>query len=72
LEQRRRIIMTTIAASIDNKKTKVKRLKEDRFCVFFAFLLSGFYFVVGLFLKNILSSSLKRFISPRILSLYSN
>jgi hypothetical protein len=27
--------MTITPTSIDNKTTKVKRLKEDRFCVFF-------------------------------------
>ncbi len=40
---------TSTLASINNKRTKVKRLREDRFCVFFAFLLSGFCFVAGLF-----------------------
>jgi hypothetical protein len=65
-------MMTTIARSIYNKTTKVKRLREDRFCVFFVLFLSRFYFVMGLFFKNILSSSFKRFISPRIWSLYSN
>ncbi len=41
---------TTTLASTNNKITKVKRLKEDKFCVFFVFLLSGFCFMVGLFL----------------------
>jgi len=39
--------MTTTLASINNKRTKVKRLKEDRFCVFFALILSRFCFVMG-------------------------
>jgi hypothetical protein len=31
--------MTTTPTSIDNKTTKVKRLREDKFCVLFGFLL---------------------------------
>jgi hypothetical protein len=42
--------------SDNNKTTKVKRLREYRFCIFFAFLLCRFCFVVSFF--NILSSSL--------------
>ncbi len=38
-------ILTPI--STGNKTTKVKRLREDGFCIFFVFLLFGFYFVVG-------------------------
>jgi hypothetical protein len=40
---------TTTLASIDNKRTKVERLREDKFCVFFCFFLFGFCFVVGPF-----------------------
>ncbi len=34
LEQRKMIVMITALASTDNKITKVKRLREDGFCVF--------------------------------------
>jgi len=43
-------VTTTTPASTNNKTIKVKRLKENKFCVFFFFLF-GFCFVVGLFLK---------------------
>jgi hypothetical protein len=33
---------TTTLASIDNKRTKVERLREDKFCVFFCFFCLGF------------------------------
>jgi hypothetical protein len=41
----------TTPTSIDNKKTKVKKLKENGFCVFlfFCFFLFRFCFVVGPF-----------------------
>jgi len=41
-------MMTTTPTSTDNKTIKVKRLKEDMFCLF-AFLLFKFCFVVGPF-----------------------
>ncbi len=53
----------TTLASINNKTTKVKRLKEARFCIyflkliFFAFLLSRFCFVVFFFFNT--------FVKPR-------
>ncbi len=47
-------------ASIDNKTTKVKSLREDRFGVFFS--LSWFCFVGVLFLFKIFSSSLENFL----------
>jgi len=56
--------MITTLTSIDNKTTKVKRLRENRFCLF-AFLLSRFCFMVGLFFY-MLSSTLESFLSPRI------
>jgi hypothetical protein len=34
LEQRRRIVTIATTTSTNNKTTKVKRLKEDGFCVF--------------------------------------
>jgi hypothetical protein len=40
---------TTTPTSINNKTTKVIRLRKDRFYVFFPFLLSGVCFVVGPF-----------------------
>jgi hypothetical protein len=39
--------MKTTPASTDNETTKVKRLREDRFCVFLLFFLSRFCFVMG-------------------------
>jgi len=42
--------MIATPTSIDNKTTKVKKLREDSFCVlFFAFILSRFCFVEGSF-----------------------
>jgi len=55
--------MTTTPTSMDNKTTKVKRLREDRFCVFFFVWV---LFCGGFFLKKILSSSLEIFISLTI------
>jgi len=34
LEQRRRIVTIVAPTPMGNKTTKVKRLKEDRFCIF--------------------------------------
>jgi hypothetical protein len=48
LEQRKRIVTIT-PTLIDNKTTKVIRLREDRFYVFFSFLSSSFCFVMGSF-----------------------
>jgi hypothetical protein len=49
----------TTPTSTNNKTTKIKRLREDRFCVFVLFLLSEFCFVVGPFFMFL--SSLKSF-----------
>jgi hypothetical protein len=49
MEQRKRIVMIATPTSTDNKITKVKRLREYEFCVFFTFLLFGFCFIAGLF-----------------------
>jgi len=39
-------VTTTTPTSIDNKTTKVKRLREDRFCVFFFFFCFSFVWVL--------------------------
>jgi hypothetical protein len=57
---------TTTLASIDNKRTKVERLREDKFCVFFCL---GFALWWVLFL--ILLSSLKSlFISKNLVIIF--
>jgi hypothetical protein len=46
--------MTTRPTSIDNKTTKVTRLKEDRFCVFFClgFVCGGSFFYTFINLRK--------------------
>jgi hypothetical protein len=55
--------MTTTLTSTCNKTTKVKRLKEDGFCVF-CFSFVWVLFCGGYFFR--LSSSLKSFLSLKI------
>jgi len=64
LEQRRRIVTTTTSTSTNNKTTKVKRPKEDMFCVFMLFFCLSFVLWWVLFLM--ISSSWEIFLSPRI------
>jgi len=61
-------MMTTTPTSTNNKTTKVKRLREDRFCLF-AFLLSRFCFVVGFFF-NAFVQLRKFFITKNIIILF--
>jgi hypothetical protein len=61
--------MTTTPTSIDNKTTKVKRLREDKFCVFFAFLLFGFCFMVGPFFYTFVKPR-KKFISKNLIIIF--
>jgi hypothetical protein len=42
LEQGKRIMMITTLASIDNKTTKVKKLREDKFLFLFFLFYLGF------------------------------
>jgi len=64
LEQRKRIVMKTTPTSTNNETTKVKRLREDRFCVFLFFF--GLGFVLWWVTFIMLLSSLKSFLSPKI------
>ncbi len=60
--------MTTTPTSTNNKTTKVKRLREDRFCLF-AFLLFRFCFVVGLFF-NVFFKLKKFFITKNLVIIF--
>jgi hypothetical protein len=64
LEQRKKIVMIATPTSIDNKITKVKRPREDRFCVFLLFFCLGF--VLWWVLFFMLLSSLTKNLSPKI------
>jgi hypothetical protein len=61
--------MTSASTSIGNKTTKVKRLKENKFCVF-CFLLFGFCFVVGLFFLYVSIKPKKFFITKNMVITY--
>jgi len=56
--------MKTTPTSTDNETTKVKRLREDRFCVFLLFFCLGFVLWWVTFIM--LLSSLKSFLSSKI------
>ncbi len=62
-------MITTTPASINNKTTKVKKIKEDRFYVFFAFLLFGFCFMVGPFFYTFIKPR-KFFISKNLVIIF--
>ncbi len=68
MEKRKQIMITTTPASINNK-TKVKKLREDRFYVFFAFLLFGFCFMVGPFFYTFIKPR-KFFISKTLVIIF--
>ncbi len=57
--------MKTTPTSTNNETTKVKRLREDRFCVFLFFFF-GLGFVLWWVTFIMLLSSLKSFLSPKI------
>ncbi len=58
--------MTATPTSIDNKTTKVKRVREDRFCVFFVLVL----FCGGSFFLILLSSLKISFISKNLVIIF--
>jgi hypothetical protein len=64
--------MTTTPASTNNKTTKVKRLKEDMFCVFLVFFCDGsfFYAFIKLFFFFITKNLIIIFKLSTIESLY--
>jgi hypothetical protein len=59
LEQKRRITTIIAPTSMGNKTTKVKRLREDGFCIYLLFFCLGFVSWWVFFLK--LLSSFKKF-----------
>jgi len=63
-------VVEILPTSTCNKTTKVKRLREDEFCVF-CFSFVWVLFCGGSFFFTFLSS-LEIFLSPRILSLFTN
>jgi len=62
-------VITATPTSIDNKTTKVKKKRENRFYVFFAFLLFGFCFMVGPFFYNFIKPR-KFFISKNLVIIF--
>jgi len=72
LEQRRRIVMTMILISTNNKTMKMKRLREGGFvCVCVCVCVLRFCFVMGPFFLTFLSSP-KSFLLPKIWLLPTN
>ncbi len=69
LEQRRRIVTIVAPTPMGNKTTKVKRLKEDRFCIFLYFFFVSALFCGGSFFYAFIKFR-KFFITKNLVVIY--